>query len=385
MLVSGKADSEAPTGARPGEPGPQVSAVIVNFNGAAFVEAGVGSVLATSYDPLEVVFVDNASSDGSCELVERTFGHDPRLTIVRNEAAVGPAVGRNVGLEHAQGDLIVFLDNDVEVNPEWLGPLVQLFDDQPAVGVAQPKLLRLSDRASFDYAGDLLSPTGFLVERAAGAIDHGQFDYQAEILSGKSAALAARREVCTAVGGFDGSYYMYLEETDFCWRAWLAGWDVVFTPVSTVYHAYGSARKSAQRSYRYEAQWTRYHACRNYVRTLVKNLGARALVRVLPLHVAAWCAIGVAFAVRGRWRDAMYVGRALGWCAMHLPTMWRARRSVQSSRTRSDTELGHVLVQPMPPTFYWRKLWAYLRGVPYGMSPPGDSGPAGVRSRRKRP
>ena len=346
-----------------------VSIVIATHNGSAFIDACLRTVLATRYPAFEVLVLDDCSTDGTSDLAARLHGHDAHLRIIPMPARLGQAAVRNTGIRRSSGGLIVFLDQDVEVEPGWLAPLVEVFDTQPDVGAAQPKLIALSDRRSFDYAGDVLSPFGFLVERAGGQPDVGQFDYQADILSGKGSALAVRREACRDIDGFDASFGFNLEETDFCWRAWLGGWRVVFTPVATVYHAYGSPAKKVQRAHRYRRDPVRFHACRNYIQTVTKNLGGRALLRVLPFHLVAWIAIALGFALRREWRDAAAIGRALGWCLLHAGHIWRARRSVQCRRRRADGDLRHVLYQPMPARFYAGKLFGYLRGAPFGLAP----------------
>ena len=115
---------------------PLVSVIIVNRNGIELVEPCVRSVLANNYNNFEVIFVDNASNDGSLELVKRIFAEDLRLKIIENPGSLGPAVGRNVGARHAKGEYLAFLDNDTEVDKNWLIEFLKVLEKDKAIGAA---------------------------------------------------------------------------------------------------------------------------------------------------------------------------------------------------------------------------------------------------------
>ena len=163
---------------------PLVSVIIVNHNGIEFVEACLRSILASLYQNIEIIFVDNGSSDGSLEYVREAFGNQKQLRIIENSASLGPAVGRNRGAKVSRGAYLAFLDNDTKVQPNWLSELIKVFEQDDSIGAAQSKLLRMETNF-YDCAGDYLGPLGFLIERSRGAEDKGQFDYIADILNAK--------------------------------------------------------------------------------------------------------------------------------------------------------------------------------------------------------
>ena len=221
---------------------PFVSVIIVNHNGIEFVDNCLRSVLDSGYPKYEVVFVDNASTDGSLEYVKRTFDGDPRIRFIENSGSFGPAVGRNMGSRISNGKYLIFLDNDTKVMKNCITEMVGVMESDNSVGAAQAKLLRM-DTGDYDCAGDYLGPLGFLIERSSGAKDVGQFDFVADILSAKSAASIIRRDLFNKLGGFDEDFYMYLEETDLSWRVWLNGYRVVFIPKAVVYHAFNTPKR----------------------------------------------------------------------------------------------------------------------------------------------
>lgn len=341
-----------------------VSVIIVNRNGMEFVDACLRSVLNSAYTDFEVIFVDNASTDGSREHVQKAFSQEPRLRVVVNEGSLGPAVGRNRGIAAAGGRYIAFLDNDTEVDPSWLRELAAVLDADPSIGAAQSKLLKIGERDVFDYAGDFLTSLGFLSERARGAKDTGQFDRVSDIFSAKSAASIIRRDVLDKVGGFDEDFYMYLEETDLCWRVWLAGLRVVFVPGSRVYHAYGT-KKKAREEY-YPPYVVRYYGCRNYITTLIKNLGTKNLAKVLPLHVFSWGALSLMFLFKGKLKDAFWLAKAIAWNVLNLACVLKKRGVIQGRvRRAADREIFSRVMAHQTPSYYLGKAFSYIYGRGY--------------------
>ena len=343
---------------------PLVSVVIVNRNGIDFVDTCLRSVLNNNYSNFEVIFVDNASSDGSLEYVENNFGNDPRMRFLRNKASVGPAVGRNNGIGLSKGDYVAFLDNDTEVDRNWLIELVGLFESDLSIGAAQSKLMRMEPRDTYDCAGDYLTPFGFLSERARAAKDTGQFDYIADILSAKSAASIIRKDILNKIGGFDEDFYMYLEETDLSWRVWLAGYRVVFAPKSVVYHAYGTKKKSFQKHY---SQYVvKYYGCRNYISTLIKNLEFKNSIRIVPIHIAAWLGLAVMFIAKNKINDAFLIIKGVWWNVLNIGILLRKHWFLQKNiRKSADKEILGKIMTSNTLSYYVGKGLSYIHGRPY--------------------
>ena len=289
---------------------PRVSVVVVTWNGRALLERFLPSVLATEYPDVEVVVADNASTDGTAEWLAETH---PRVVVVRHPENWLFARGNNAAVPHATGDVLCFLNNDVEVPAGWLGPLVAALGD-PGVVAVQPKLLQHGDRGRFEYAGasgGFLDAFGYPFTRGrlfdTLEADRGQYDDARDVFWATGAALVVRRSAFEAAGGFDESFGMHMEEIDLCWRLQRAGWRVRVEPASEAYHLGGASLPAG------DPRKT-YFNVRNGLVMLAKNLPARERRRVLAARrvldaVAAARALAAgrrdeAAAFRRAWRDA---------------------------------------------------------------------------------
>jgi len=249
----------------------------VNHNGSKYLANCLKSVRNSSYDPFEIIFVDNASTDDSIVIVQELFKND-RITIVRNPSNLGFAKGNNMGARYAKGDYLVFLNNDTEVEPCWLNELVKKMESDPRIGVAQSKLLQLGcpqDRQIFDSTGDFIDFYGVGIRRGAGQVDQSQYENIEEVFSARGACMIVRRRIIKDVGLFDGDFFMGFEDVDLCWRIRLKGYKVMYVPKSVVYHK-GSGTPSNIRA---------FHDQKNVFLLMMKNYDIFNLVLHLPPHL----------------------------------------------------------------------------------------------------
>ncbi len=313
-----------------------VSVIIVNYNGINFIESCLNSILASDYRNLEIVLVDNASSDGSVDLVRNRFNFEKRIKIIVNNVRVGPAKGRNIGIVHSRGEFIVFLDNDTEVDAHWLSALVLAVKEDSRIGAAQSKLL-LSDRKTIDSCGHYLSIIGFPYEIGAGEIDRGQYDKIMHIFGARSAAMFIRRAVLEEIGYFDPDYFIYSEETDLCWRVWMHNYRIVYVPSSVVYHRRGGSLNGGSRYLIF------YEGAKNCTKTLIKNLSLQKLLFILPLHILSWMTLSIVFILKGRTNDARGILKGLLWDVVNMRKMCRNRIRVQERRVVRDSQISGVM------------------------------------------
>ncbi|MEL7362263.1 MAG: glycosyltransferase family 2 protein, partial [Bacteroidota bacterium] len=129
---------------------PRVSVIIVTWNGRALLEQCLPSVLATDFESFEIVVADNASTDDTVAWLAATH---PEVRVVRHPENWLFARGNNEAIRHTESEYVCLLNNDVEVPPGWLAPLVRVLDTMPEVAAVQPKLLQHGDRTQFEYAG----------------------------------------------------------------------------------------------------------------------------------------------------------------------------------------------------------------------------------------
>jgi GT2 family glycosyltransferase len=224
---------------------PLISIIILNYNGSKYLSSCLGSVLRSLYSSFEIIFVDNASTDNSVSIASSFKNHAKghKLEIVNNSANLGFSRGNNIGVKHAGGEYVVFLNNDTIVEPTWLQELVTVIEKDKKIGAAQSKLLvRGQAEMIFDSAGDFIDFYCSVVRRGAGKKDIGQYEDIEEVFSARGACMIVRHSVLKEVGGFDPDFVLGYEDIDLCWRIRLRGYKVVYVPRSVVFHkGYGSS------------------------------------------------------------------------------------------------------------------------------------------------
>lgn len=321
---------------------PLVSVIILNYNGREYLERCLKSVLNTAYTHFEVIFVDNASTDGSVNYVEKTFGS--HLRIICNDKNLGFAEGNNVGAKCSKGKYVVFLNNDTEVDRNWLKEIIKVMESDPAIAVAQSKLLLTYNRKKLDCAGVLIDYMGYAYRRGAKEYDVGQYNEVAEVFGALGAAMAIRRDVLSMIGLFDPKFCFYYEETDFCWRVWLSGYKVVFVPTSIVYHAVGGTMKKTLSS-----SVVAFYMCKNHIAMLLKNYQFYNLVKFLPRYITLVCAIATYFMLKGKINRSVAYAKAIIWNILNFKYVWAERLKVQHLiRKMLDEEINKKLVLSKP-------------------------------------
>ncbi|MEO1077116.1 MAG: glycosyltransferase family 2 protein, partial [Bacteroidota bacterium] len=224
---------------------PRVSVIIVTWNGRALLEQCLPSVLATDFESFEIVVADNASTDDTVAWLAATH---PEVRVIPHPENWLFARGNNEAIRHTESEYVCLLNNDVEVPPGWLAPLVRVLDTMPEVAAVQPKLLQHGDRTQFEYAGasgGFLDAVGYPFTR--GRLfdtlepDAGQYDDARDVFWASGAALLLRRSALDDVGLLDETFGMHMEEIDLCWRLWRAGWRVRVEPSAEVYHIGGAS------------------------------------------------------------------------------------------------------------------------------------------------
>jgi N-acetylglucosaminyl-diphospho-decaprenol L-rhamnosyltransferase len=223
---------------------PRVSALIVSYNTRDLLLDAVGSIAA---DPrVEIVVVDNASKDGSPEALATCH---PAVRLIRSETNLGFAAGVNRAAEYATGQALLVLNSDARLEPDALGLLLELLDQQPRAALVAPAL-RYSDgrpqAAAFRFPGvvqvalDLFPVARLMNSELNGRI---RVDRPRSIDHPLGACMLIRRAAWDDVGPLDEGYFMYLEEIDWCRRARSRGWQVWQQPEAVVVHHGGQSTR----------------------------------------------------------------------------------------------------------------------------------------------
>lgn len=262
---------------------PKVAVVILNYNGRAYLQRFLPSLLHSTYPNLEVIIADNASTDDSTEYLEEHF---PQLRLIELPQNYGYAGGYNEALRQVEGaEYYVLLNSDIEVTPGWIEPIVQIMEKDQNIAAAQPKVLSFDKRDSFEYAGAAggwMDTLGYPFCRGR-IFDHtekdqGQYNSTQEIFWATGAAMFIRAELFHKIGGFDPDYFAHAEEIDLCWRLKRAGYKIVVRPQSVVYHVGGGTLS-------YNTPRKTYLNFRNTLYTIYKNEASSKLLWLLPLRL----------------------------------------------------------------------------------------------------
>lgn len=270
-----------------GENTPIVSAIVLNWNGEGVVEAAVASLLAQTLAQMEVIVVDNASTDGSDSAVERAF--TGRVSLIRNPRNLGFGAGNNAGIRSARGRFVLLLNNDAEASPTLAEEMVRAADEDDRIGMVAAKVLLHGEDGLIDTTGHLLYPDGLNRGRGRLERDRGQYDACRTALFPSGAAGLYRRLMLDEIGLFDESFFLYGDDAELGLRGRHAGWECAFAPRAVAHHRYS---RSAGRYSALKA----FHVERNRVWVLLKLFPWPAIV-ASPLYTAArlaWQAYGVA-------------------------------------------------------------------------------------------
>ena len=233
----------------------ELSVVIVNWNVREMLRACLSSIFAGwNDDPgrLEVIVVDNASPDGSAEMVRTDF---PQVILIENHGNPGFAVANNQAIRVSNGRSVMLLNPDTEVLGDALGDMVRYLDANPAVGMVAPKLLNSDGSVQSSRRRFPTLATAFLestviqqwwrdnrVLRNYYMQDRSD-DEMHDVDFAMGACLMVRRKVIDEVGLLDEGFFMYSEEVDWCRRIKQAGWRIVYLPVARVIHHGGQSSK----------------------------------------------------------------------------------------------------------------------------------------------
>lgn len=306
---------------------PSVSIIILNYNGAGIVIQCLRSVLDTDYPNFEVIFVDNASVDGSYQSVVSYFGKDSRLQIVRNNVNMGFAEGNNIGSKCAKGSYITLLNNDTEVERDWLLEAIKIAESDEKIGVVQSKLFFWHDLDMLESAGGFIDKCGYGFERGF-VRGKDLFNSSDEIFYGNGAAITIKREAVGRIQDsgkfelFDSDFFFAYEDVDLSWKLRLAGFKTVVAPRSVVYHR-RSTSTSRKRSLLV------FHHCKNRVLTLLKNYSISNLCKYLPLLLVLESIRAFSRMAGGNLGSAEAMFKAFLWNLANFKLSWKKRLAVQ--------------------------------------------------------
>lgn len=313
---------------------PFVSVIIPNWNGAHLLPTCLDSLKRQTYPNFEIIVVDNASTDGSRELIASSY---PGVRVVPLDSNRGFAGGVNAGIRASQAPIIVLLNNDTEAEANWLEELVGALTADPRAGMAASKLRLFDERDKLHSAGDFYGVDGVPGNRGVWQVDRGQYDDPAStppVFGACAGAAAYRRELFERIGDFDEDLGSYCEDVDLNWRARLAGYGCAYAPRAVVYHRVSATGGGTRAS---------YYVGRNFILVLVKDYPA-ALWRKHWDRIAA-AQVRIAWDAVRHWRGEAARARLRGQLSAlgALPRFLSKRTPAQALKRVTVEELERTL------------------------------------------
>lgn len=320
----------------------KTAVVILNWNGKQMLERFLPSVTQHTTGDAEVIVADNGSTDDSLTFLAQ---HYPELRVVALDKNYGFAGGYNKALEQIDADYYVLLNDDVEVTPNWVEPVINQMEHDKMVGICQPKIMMYDQRDTFEYAG----AAGGFIDKFGYPFCRGrlfdtleqdlhQYDDAREIFWATGAALFVKASLWKSLGGLDGDFFAHMEEIDFCWRAKNKGYRAEYCPLSTVYHVGGGTLPKSSPT-------KTYLNFRNNLAMLYKNLPTKRLHRTLLLRVVLDYVAAMKFLAEGHPKEFAAVVRAHRDLYRQLPSLRKKRAAIDP--------------KPVPCVYPCLLLWEY--------------------------
>lgn len=312
---------------------PKVSILVLTYNSKKYLDTCFKSLINQTYKNYEIVMVDNNSSDGSVEYVKEKF---PQVKIIKLDKNYGYTGAYNRAVKLVKSKYVVFLNPDVEVEPNWLEELVNAIRkyESKGVRVCGSKIIYYYNRDIVQNAGGYITPigTGLAPEKLQKNRPEREPKYVGYV---QGSSMLVDKDFFLKIGGFDEDYFMYLDEIDFCWRTWLFGYKVLYVPTSIVYHI-GSADVSMFFS---GSSLMVYHSIKNRMANIFKNFSGLNILKAVLLILAFDFLFLIRNLRRGNFEAIMSLFRGYVYFFINFKNILKKRKYIQIRRKLSDSEL----------------------------------------------
>lgn len=324
-----------------------ISIIIANWNGKKWLKDCLDSIVRQSYIGFEILLVDNASADGSVAYVKENY---PEVVIIENAENIGFGRANNLGAKKSKGETLFFLNNDTVIEDELFLEKILRFKKTNSLNITGPKILDFNRndvykkrKLTIDFTGYLgWGRETFYIDGSAMFIDKADFQ---------------------KIGGFDEKYFMYSEDIDLCWRAWLFGMKMEVCDEAVLIHFGGGSseptRFGGEKKKHVVPIFRRYETEKNNLRSLLKNYKMVNLFWILPLAIVQIFCESFFYLITGNFKMFLNIWKAIIWNAANIRSTWQARRVVQKMREVGDLAIFSKM------NFRFNKLKALLSvGIP---------------------
>lgn len=304
---------------------PTLAVVILNFNGGELLTNCLESIFRSDHEPTEIVVVDNASTDNSIEMAKYRFALGVKYILLKKN--LGFSSGNNVGLRNVTSEVVLFLNNDLVVEVDTIGNLLDGVVELPK-DLLQPRIVISSRPEVLHSEGLSLHPAGFGILVNGGLRKNDRTDVL-EIFAPTGACLMGRRDTLMNLGGFNEILFSFLEDLDLGWRAKLMGGKSYCIRNCQVRHVWGASWGKMRRTKLYNVERSRWVI-------LLSNYRLRTVILLAPLLILTDAMVLIHSGLNG-WFGLKI--RAYADVLKMTKSIRIMRRRIQSTRVVSDSEL----------------------------------------------
>ncbi len=321
---------------------PKVSVIVLNYNGANYVKGCLESLLRNSYGNFEVLFIDNNSPDKSVNIAKNLFQNEPRIKIVENKENLGFSMGNNVGFKLSKAKYVIALNNDTEVQENFIQTLVSIAESDEKVGSVGCKIVQLDGVISY---GPKYMNYGFITH----AVNRQTYEKTTVNLANCGCAALFRKALLDRIGGFDAYLWTDWEDHDLGYRINIAGYKCIYTPKTTVLHLGGG-------NYLGMSEERKIRIFRNKLLCYYRNYQTRNLLTKFPIIILKTLTMEILYFGKKGKIAAAFKG-LIGFFKM-LEPMAKERGQTQSTRVTSDAAIFKACRIPER-----QSLWKTLRRI----------------------
>lgn len=271
----------------------EVSVIIPNYNGIAYLDGVLASLEHQTIKDFEVIIVDNGSTDGSTSFIA---GNYPWVHVIGLPDNYGFSKAVNEGIYASRAPYVLLLNNDTEVEPDFVEEMLSAIKRHKKAFSCSARMIQFFDRDRLDDAGNYYNALGWAFARGKGRDIH-TYEKEEKIFAACAGAAIYRKKIFEKIGYFDEEHFAYLEDTDVGYRARIYGYENWYAPKAKVYHV-GSGTSGS----RYNQFKTRYSS-RNNVYLIYKNMPILQVILNLPLLVCGFAIKILFFSLKGMGRE----------------------------------------------------------------------------------
>lgn len=324
-----------------------VSIIVVNYNGRDLLKECIQSILDQTYQPIEIILVDNGSKDGSAEIVSKLFPEVKVINLKHNKGFTG---GNIEGLKYAKGDFIFLANNDVVLDRQCIYNLVNSMENYPQVGIGATKMLVYGTNI-IDSAGDGFSSVLKGFKRGEGLISD-KFNKEEFVFGACAGAAIYRRKMIDEIGFLDEDFFLIFEDVDLSLRAQLKGWKVRYIPSAIVYHRVRSTIGIL-------SDIAVYYSLRNCELVRIKNLPFEIFVKYLPFLFFSEFLDFLYFVFKHR-KAKLYLKAKFDALRL-MPSMLKKRKAIMDRKKISNRHFKELMTPLFDKNFFLTKMKKFFK------------------------